>query len=379
MVSGSGLVGNAKAGPPATHQLPVDRTPDVRLSKPTSGSDLVSGRAYCNEILQKVSRTFALTIRLLPPDLEHPVLLAYLLCRIADTIEDTADLPGSEKNALLSRLRLCLEDEGPDAGPIAARFENPRTDEEELANRADVVLDEFRRLPASQCSAITPWVQEMCTGMAGFASRYVEGDSKTPRALTTISDLERYCYYVAGTVGHLLTDLFASVRSAVTPRHYARLKPLATSFGLGLQLTNIIKDVADDRRRGWSFVPRELCDQFGIQPGQMHDPDRDRQARQAMDVLIGKAQGHLKDALEYCTRLPRREYRVRLFCLTSLYFAVRTLRLAARDARLLDPGHKVKITRREVYRTVAMAAIIAPSNTLVRAYFKVLAGKGGGR
>jgi hypothetical protein len=57
---------------------------------------------------------------------------------------------------------------------------------------------------------------------------------------------------------------------------------------------------------------------------------------------------------------------------------VRTLRLAARDARLLDPAHKVKITRREVYRTVAMAAIIAPSNTLVKAYFKVLAGKGGG-
>ncbi len=99
-------MGNAKAGRPATRELPPDRTPEIRRGKPTSGSDFVSGRAFCNEILPKVSRTFALTIRLLPPDLEHPVLLAYLLCRIADTIEDTADLPGSDKDALLSQLRI---------------------------------------------------------------------------------------------------------------------------------------------------------------------------------------------------------------------------------------------------------------------------------
>jgi farnesyl-diphosphate farnesyltransferase len=332
-----------------------------------------AGRAYCSDMLPKVSRTFALCIRLLPPDLEHPVLLAYLLCRIADTIEDAPALPGAEKSKLLSHFRSCLDDGGPDAGPIAERFADPRTDEEELTNRADTVLREFRRLPSFHQSAIRPWVQEMCSGMAGFASKYDDGDPETPRVLTTVNDLERYCYFVAGTVGHLLTDLFASVRLAISPRHYAQLKPLATSFGLGLQLTNIIKDVADDRRRGWTFVPQELCDEAGIEPSELHDPDRNRQARRAMLVLIRKAQGHLHDALEYCTRLPRSEYRVRLFCLTSLYFAVRTLRVAAHDTRLLDPEHKVKITRGDVYRTVLTTTLIAPSNTLVRAYFKLLA------
>jgi farnesyl-diphosphate farnesyltransferase len=322
-----------------------------------------------------VSRTFALCIRLLPADLEYPVLLAYLLCRIADTIEDMADLSGSDKEELLTHLRTCLDEDGPDAGPIALRFADPSTDEEELAHQADVVLMEFRRLPSFQRSAIRPWVQKMCSGMAEYAAQFREGSSEKPRTLETVDDLERYCYFVAGTVGHLLTDLFGTVRLAVTPRHYANLKPLATSFGAGLQLTNIVKDVADDRRRGWSFVPHELFDQVGIQAGQLHNPGREAQGREAMRVLIHKANSHLRDALDYCTHLPRSEYRVRLFCLTSLYFAVKTLRLAARDAKLLDPNHKVKITRGNVYRTVATAAVIAPSNTLVKGYFKLLANK----
>ena len=98
--------------------------------------------------------------------------------------------------------------------------------------------------------------------------------------------------------------------------------------------------------------------------------------RRVMLLLIDKAKGHLDDALEYAATLPRAEYGIRLFCLTSLYFAVRTLRLAERDRRLLDPHHKVKITRGQVYRTIAATRLVAPSNLLVRAYFRRLAGAG---
>jgi farnesyl-diphosphate farnesyltransferase len=93
-----------------------------------------------------------------------------------------------------------------------------------------------------------------------------------------------------------------------------------------------------------------------------------------MELLITKASRHLRDALDYCIALPRSQYRIRLFCLTSLYFAVRTLHRAKHDPRLLDPTHKVKITRAEVYRTVLVAHIVAPINSLVRAYFRHLAG-----
>jgi len=330
-------------------------------------------RAFCQEMLPKVSRTFALCIRFLPPGVNYAVLVAYLLCRVADTIEDSVGLSAADKDRLLAHFRRCLEEGGPDATPLAAAFAEGRQDDEQLAARADTVLHEYRALPAPQRDAIRPWVQEMCSGMAEFARR-----ASTPgqlEALTSVADLDRYCYYVAGTVGHLLTGLFWLHHGRGSEKRLQRLESLATSFGLGLQLTNIVKDLADDRRRGWSFVPRQMTRLAGIDPEQMDDGVHRDESRRVMDLLIDKANAHLRDALDYCTELPRSEYRIRLFCLTSLYFAVRTLRRARHDPGLLEPQHKVKISRAEVYRTVIITHLVAPVDGLVRAYFRHLEGQ----
>lgn len=317
-------------------------------SSPRSSPAPADDRAYCRGILSAVSRTFALTIRLLPPGLEYPVTVAYLLCRIADTIEDTTRLAVPEKRRLLAHFRSCLEEHGGDATPIITAFAGASGVAEDFAQHADQVLREFRRLPPAQRAAVRPWVQEMCDGMAQFAGT---------GALGSLEDLDRYCYYVAGTVGHLLTELFRLYDGRMTVQRYQALDGLATSFGLGLQLTNIIKDVADDRRRGQSFIPR------GLDGESAHD---------VLQRLVEKAKRHLRDALDYSTTLPRRAYRIRLFCLSSLYFAVRTLSLADRNPRLLGSEGQLKITRGAVYRTLAMTCLLAPSNRLVRAYFQRL-------
>nr|MBA3938449.1 squalene/phytoene synthase family protein [Planctomycetota bacterium] len=241
------------------------REPLPPLLPPEPGGE----RRFCREMLPRVSRTFAACIRLLPPKVAHAVLLAYLLCRIADTIEDTADLPVADKERLLALFRAALEDARVDLGPLSAAFAMPRIDDELLARESAAVLREFRRLGADQQQAIRPWVQEMCTGMAEFAVLHSRARPDRLEALASLADLDRYCYFVAGTVGHLLTELFRLHHPRLTRRHYARLKELSTSFGLGLQLTNIIKDVADDRRRGWSFVPRQLCQLAGIAPEEL--------------------------------------------------------------------------------------------------------------
>ena len=330
--------------------------------------------AFCEAMLPKVSRTFAICIRLLPRDLEQPVLISYLLCRIADTIEDSTSLSGAEQERLFAHFSRSIAPGGPDAEPLRSAFAEPASDEELLAREADTVLREFRRLPPEQQAAVRPWVQEMCEGMAEFSRRAHSRAGAHLEALATVDELDRYCYYVAGTVGHLLTELFRLYDGSADDERYQQLRQLATSFGLGLQLTNIIKDVADDRRRGWSFVPRQLCEIAGIRPEDLQDERYRDAAQQVMLRLIEKAKRHLVDALTYSTTLPRSQYGIRQFCLTSLYFAVRTLHLAERDRRLLDPDHKVKISRGEVYRTLAATRLVAPSNLLVRAYFHRLAG-----
>ncbi len=332
-----------------------------------------SDRVFCEEILPKVSRTFALCIRLLPKDLEYPVLLAYLLCRIADTVEDTADLTGERKQALLNTFSASLEPGGKLPTELQEFFSRRNNDEERLAANTEAVLREYSSLSEAYRQRIRPWVQEMCSGMGDFAADYdVNGHAET-RALETVSELDRYCYYVAGTVGHMLTDLYPVGRPAIDETRKARLKSLATSFGLGLQLTNIIKDVGDDKKRGWIFVPAQMCQEAGIKPNELHDESARQNARLVMFRLMDKAETHLRDALEYCTSLPRGQYGIRLFCLTSLFFAIRTLRLARRDERLLDPSHKIKISRRQVYWTVGLTRCVAPSNGLVRAYYRHLA------
>ena len=325
-------------------------------------------------MLPKVSRTFAICIRLLPHELEHSVLIAYLLCRIADTVEDTTGIDREHKKRLLSHFSSCLQPDGPNAEPLSKAFTNYQNDDERLAKEADTVLREFRRLGTPQQIAIRPWVLEMCSGMADFLGGPTAESDNCVTSLDTIEDLERYCYYVAGTVGHMLTELFGLIQPPISESDLARMKSLATSFGLGLQLTNIIKDVADDRQRGHNYLPRQLCLEAGIEPRDVQDGRYQPESREVVNALVDKAQGHLSDALEYVVCIPRRQRGMRTFCLTSLFFAVKTLRLTEKDDAVLDPNKKVKITRAEVGRTILATKLVASSNLLVKAYFRRLAG-----
>ena len=338
-------------------------------SAPSAAGDL----AYCGEMLPKVSRTFALCIRLLPPDLQRSVMVAYLLCRIADTIEDAEDLPAGDKRALLQRFSDNLGTPEGDVGYLRAAFSGNGTAEDDLCHSADRVLRSFGRLDRDEQEAIRPWVEEMCTGMIEFSREPVAAGDAMP-SLERIEDLDQYCYYVAGTVGHLLTALFGLKLGRRDRDRIPQLEAYATSFGLGLQLTNIIKDAAKDHRLGWSFIPRELCEQEGISVDELFGPENADASRRVFDVLIGKANGHLQDALHYTTLFPATQYRIRLFCLTSLYFAIRTLSLAAADEGRLVEGATVKITRGEVYRILATTYVVAPSNRMVRWYFRRLGG-----
>src|SRR3989304_2083035 len=144
-------------------------------------------RAYCHGILPKVSRTFALCIPLLPSGLDYATLVAYLVCRVADTIEDAVALAPDTKASLLSAWARALEEGNPDESLLGTAFPTPAGDDERLVNDADVVLREFRRLPPSHPDAVRPWVRQMGAGMAEFVRR-------PPGGIGTVEGLDRYTY-----------------------------------------------------------------------------------------------------------------------------------------------------------------------------------------
>ncbi len=307
--------------------------------------------AYCRGVLPGVSRTFALGIERLGEPLRDEVGIAYLVCRVLDTIEDTTSLPPVARAGLLDRSAVELAHPrlaGSCAEAIRALFAEPALDgpDHRLCRSADRVVRALHAMRPEAVDAMRRSLREMGEGMAATVRRELGGDGFQ---LDTMADLERYCYYVAGTVGHLLTNLFALDRPAIRGAVEARLRAREVSFGLGLQVTNIIKNVTDDVARGVAYVPRFLFDRAGIDLETLVADPADPRGRKVTAGLVEHTLPWLDQALEYTLAIPRSERDLRQFCALPLLLAVRTLALAAGSTEVFSEA-TLKIARDEVHR-----------------------------
>lgn len=331
-----------------------------------------AGWQWCTQMLPRVSRTFALTIRLLPASLQRTVTISYLLCRVADTIEDEASGEPriADKTKLLKGFSASLDSMDQSfLRDLRSFVGETQSDDAELARKADLVLGEYFGFDEATRTRIRPWVQEMCSGMEQYVERGI-GELTPEGGIKDLDDLERYCYYVAGTVGNLLTALFFGESAAAEKAEDMGM--LGEHFGLGLQLTNIVADAPMDWPEGRCYVPRDICENAGLKVEELFDGDNREQSRAVLSVLIARARQYLADALRYFMLFPRHRYRERLFCLTPLFLALKTLNVVEDDPTFPTVGKRPKISRKDVYRTLAVASLIAPSNKLATMYFKRL-------
>ncbi|HNR14268.1 MAG TPA: squalene/phytoene synthase family protein [Thermodesulfobacteriota bacterium] len=324
---------------------------------------------FCQEYLAKVSRTFSLNISVLHGDVYRAVLLAYLLCRIADILEDEDHFsPNFKVQKLLqysdlfppakeyrSRIALFLEDiTFPEETDYAVLLMNSRR-----------VFDETVSLPDRMIAVISQYVREMAAGMAGFQQR----NADRPIAfLEDQQELEQYCYYVAGTVGRMLTGLFAAGSKKITAPIEEELRKHSVAFGLGLQITNIVKDFFGDRERGWYYIPRSFFLEAGVDPIQDSIAQNPKAFYAVQERIIAIALEYLDEALQYTLKMPRTLVRYRIFCLWPLFMAVETLSKLHQAQSVLDP-HVVKLSRDELKHIMATTALAAMSNqTLIQMY-----------
>jgi farnesyl-diphosphate farnesyltransferase len=299
--------------------------------------------AYCQQALVDVSRTFSKPIELLPEPLRVALTTGYLLCRIVDTVEDDAHLEANERDQLFSRF-IAVLDGSASPESFSAAFEGVPVDNAEirLACSFARVMRVFESQEAVTREATVVWLSEMANGMRLYCRR---DRPQTLSALHTFSDLERYCYFVAGTVGHLITDLFCDhLQVGSTPLEH-ELRARSESFGIGLQMVNILKDVTDDYARNRCYVPRQLCNAQGFGPERLLAVENRRQAQRALLPMFESAAQHLDDALEYTLLIPAKSVALRLFCLLPLFMAQRTLIVAVGNEAVLTPDRPVKISR----------------------------------
>jgi len=325
---------------------------------------------YCLNTLPRVSRTFAPTIRMLPKGLEVPVTVAYLLCRIADTIEDTEALTVEEKKNILTIYANIFTSADSayykQFNTLIKSLPN-QTPDDELAHNFVTVYSVFESFSNLTRNQIGRWVAEMSRGMHKYAQSKLR---KKFTFLNTMKELDEYTYFVAGTVGYLLTELFSFYSKTITPALNGRLESLAESFGKGLQMVNIIRDMATDLRRGQSYIPDELLRKYRLTRESIFDAENAERAQQLFNELIENAVEHLDRALDYILLIPKRETRIRLFCMLPLFWAMRTLQKIQENTLALLGSDKVKIPRNIIRREYYLALVNMNSNRLMRRHYQ---------
>jgi farnesyl-diphosphate farnesyltransferase len=327
---------------------------------------------FCAGILPRVSRTFAPTIRMLPKRLNIPVMTAYLLCRIADTVEDEESLSRAQKREYLVLFADIFRDGGDQAEEkfinCVQRIPDHNHDVYLLKN-LDKVYAVYKSFSLEVQQLIGIWVVEMTMGMVKYAQA---NNRRKWQFLKSMKELDEYTYYVAGTIGHLLTALFAHFSQKITPAIVPRLESFSESFGKGLQLVNIIRDMTRDLRRGQSYIPDEILHKYRLTRRSIFEADNSEQVEKLFNEMVRLAVDHLDKALDYVVTLPKEETRIRLFCLLPLFWAMQTLRLIQTNTLGLLKTDSIKISRHVIHLEFLKALILTFSNRLtVRHYQKI--------
>lgn len=315
---------------------------------PNNAQNRDADLAYQKAILRSVSRTFALTIPLLPPEVEKVVGNTYLLCRIVDTIEDAADLKPEVKQQL-SRLFLNAVLEKSDVQSfvkpcLTELHAYGNQDELDLIINTPTVLRILHTCSIQDRATVARCVSIMSEGMSRFHGK------QNQAGLKDLGEFEDYCYVVAGVVGELLTTIFSN-HSKEFLKNIKGHEPLAIAFGQALQITNILKDSPEDRARGVSWKP------VGISHA----------------ALLQIAYQKLQESLQYILLIPKGDGGIRRFCFLAFGLAVMTLSKIA-NRKHFDHKDEVKLTRATVMTFYAFAKIAVRSNTLMQLFFYIASG-----
>jgi farnesyl-diphosphate farnesyltransferase len=329
----------------------------------------VTAPELLRDVLPGVSRSFALSLRVLPQGLRVPFGVTYLLARAADTIADTRALPAAERLAALAALRDAIEPGAATAPPaLDGLGAELAPAERALLRRLPDVLAAYRGLAPADGARAHAVLGTLTQAMVEALRRFPPEAAGRVAALETRAELDRYTYMNAGCVGEFWTDMVVAHRPACARWDVPRQRALGVRFGQGLQLVNVLRDLPRDLRLGRCYLPRQAIAPLGLSPEALLDPAALDRARPVVRTLIADARACLEDGRRYTLAVPRRETRVRLACAWPLLIGLATLARLERAENLLDPGVTVKVSRAELRRILARSLAVVWSDRLLGAY-----------
>ncbi|HTK90047.1 MAG TPA: phytoene/squalene synthase family protein [Verrucomicrobiae bacterium] len=316
----------------------------------------MAGPDLTGQLLKRVSRSFYLSLAVLPAAVRPVLGIAYLLARAADTIADTRLLPRDDRLRHLTALRDELDGSAPgrlDAIVAATRPGQTLPAERELIDRLPDALAAYRALAAADRGRARRVLGTIVEGMTWDLTAFPGEDAAGLAALETRAELDRYTYLVAGAVGEFWTEVHMAHRPRLRGWDPAKMSALGVRFGKGLQLTNVLRDIPRDLRQGRCYLPSRDLTRLGLEPRDLLDPGIGPSLRPLLVELLNVALDHYEAGWQYTFAIPRTEPRMRLACAWPLLIGLRTLDLLAKAPNWLDPAVALKVPRLSVYGMMA--------------------------
>jgi farnesyl-diphosphate farnesyltransferase len=309
------------------------------------------------DLLKQVSRTFYLTMRVLPAAIRPQVSVAYLLARTTDTIADTQIVPLAERLQALEALRgriLGASTVSLNLGELARNQSSPA--EWRLLRRVEEPLTLLEEFSGEDQQRIREVLAVITSGQQLDLNRFADASRERIESLNTDGELDDYTYRVAGCVGEFWTKMCRAHLFFNASLDDEFLLANGVRFGKGLQLVNILRDLPRDLRHGRCYLPGDRLWAIGLAPLDLLQSANGRKLRPLYDAYLDQAEEHLAAGWDYTNALPRSAKRVRLACAWPLLIGIRTVdKLRANN--ILAPEFHVKISRSEV-RNIIMRTVL---------------------
>ncbi|MEO6785784.1 MAG: phytoene/squalene synthase family protein [Chthoniobacteraceae bacterium] len=312
-------------------------------------------------LLRSVSRTFFLSIRILPPALRDAMGVAYLLARTSDTIADSESAPVSVRLRRLDDFGKMLQSGAtPQAiGSIQRDIQPAHEGERTLIEALPRVLERFGAFKPWEWKETLELLANIIRGQSNDLRAFP--DPATVAALPDADSLDDYTYLVAGCVGEWWTRMGLHHFPRYSRRTEQDLMPLASAFGKALQLVNILRDMPADLRAGRCYLPADELQSAGASPATL--PDNPAAAQPVFEEWMAKARSYLGEGRDYIRAI--RPWRIRFACYLPWRLAEKTLDLMAATPPL-GSAEKVKVSRSMVYGTMLRGLVAAFSNGPLR-------------
>jgi farnesyl-diphosphate farnesyltransferase len=321
------------------------------------------------DLLKQTSRSFYLTLRVLPGRVRPQISLAYLLARTADTIADTGLVPVEQRLEALKRLRERIQGAAITPLNLGALAQPQGSAAEKLL--LEKVEDSLGLLPTLS-PADQPLVRSVLATITGGQEldlrRFAGASERNIVVLETAAQLDDYTWRVAGCVGEFWTKLCRAHLFPQPRMDDAQLVADGIRFGKGLQLVNILRDLPADLRQGRCYLPKDKLETTGLLPEVLLSPINEGKFRPLFHEYLDRAESHLAAGWRYTNTLPLGRVRVRLACAWPALIGLKTIE-KLRRASVLDLQRRVKVSRIEVRGIMLRSLMFYPLPPVWRKLF----------